>query len=118
MMEFIMQIVNPAMYKEYANIKNSTVHESATYEENMTEERFREITAIADRRMQQASAPQMQPTVAEQPQKEEKAEEFAPIVGAHPRFNLQDPSTWVRPAHLPPMRQVQGETDINPVSFE
>ena len=117
-LEFFMQIVNPSMWKEYQKVKESTVHEVASYKENMTEDEFLQITRMAESRLSDINKPP-----SDMPIPPPRPPAPAPAAGDnHPVFNAKDPSTWTRPANIPQMRQVtdspEDVTYTNPVSIE
>lgn len=119
MLEFIMSVVNPEMYKEYIRQKNSTV-QVRSYKEDMSEEDFMRMTQQAHENFSPDKLKDAKKRSAEM-KGHETAQPSAP--DTHPQFNLSDPSTWQRPPGVPPMRQVgvdqppDDEDDINPITI-
>lgn len=137
LLEFLMQIVNPSMYKEYLNIKNSPVHEVANSVAE-TDEEFQELVAKANAQLKSLNIenlaekrtldviqgvtsiedkmqkkPSLDVSLQKQPQ-----QVVAPSSVTNP--NVQPPK-WGRPADLGEIK-VTGKTEeeddgSNPVFF-
>lgn len=134
-LEFYMSVINPEMYKEYLKQKDTTVHEVASYKEDMSEEEFMAMTAKAH----QNYTPEM---LAKAKKRADEMKSASPLpvstavnaplpqvpspAAEHPAFDVKNPATWQRPPGVPPMKVVPNvpppdqpdDDDINPVSLK